>query len=290
MERRSYSHRVVFIALALSLLAALGTALLIYQKYVKTTPKAASHLPAQVESALRLDVEQVVSYEPFRVHLLQVFETGREGPEPRVKHLERKTTLELGIDSREIVFARLPHDAWLILLGGVFRRDGVLDGAAALLRDEGEKFEVKGDLLVHANGHAFGVSDDGTLVLGSNEQVARDALPATEVSDSDYRAALQTEGTIAGMYQASGAGSFQAFLQPGKSFPGSGSFTHSGSFAPELLEPGSLGTLFLNDDARSALKTLSAEDQEWQLSREEYAASVELFATLLRGAVFQSQK
>lgn len=277
-------------ALALSLLAALGTALLIYQKYVKTTPKAASHLPERVESALRLDVEQVVSYEPFRVYLLDVFEQGREGPEPRVKHLERKTTLELGIDSREIVFARLPENEWLILLGGVFRRDGVLEGAGSMLRDEGESFQPQGDVLVHENGEAFAVSADGTLILASSIGVAQAALPAAELAPEDYRAQLQEEGTIAGMFQVAGNAEFQAWLRPGQTFPGSSLSSTDGMAPEELEEHGQLGTLFLNDEARAQLKDPGTKDPNWELSREEYALSVKSFADLLRGAVFQSQK
>jgi hypothetical protein len=290
VERQSYSHRVVFIALAVSLLVAMGTALLIYEKYVKTKPVAASHLPSDVDYAIRLDVEQVVSYEPFRVHLLQVFETKREGKEPRVKHLERKTTLELGIDSRELVFARLPTDAWLILLGGVFRRDGVVDGVERLLADEGVQVARQGDILVHHSGQAFGVADDGTLVLGSSERVTRSALQVQVLRADDFRHALEREGTIAGVFGRRGRTQFRAWLEPGKEFQG-GSRLIEGGKAPDVAADFNfMPSFFLPEGFAQNPASGAQSPLKWLVSRDRYAKDVAKLAELLRQTVFEGTK
>lgn len=290
MERQSYSHRVVFIALALSLLVAMGTALFIYEKYVKTTPVAASHLPLDVEYAVRLDVEQVVSYEPFRVHLLRVFETNRKEKEPRVKHLERKTTLELGIDSREMVFAQLPHEQWLILLGGVFRRDGVLDGVGEMLEDEGIRVERRKDLLVHGSGQSFGVAADGTLVLASSPERAQAALQIGSFADDDFRRALSREGTIAGVFGSRKGGQFRAWLEPGQEFPGSSSLIQSGKGTLAMQDFAFIPRFFLPRDLAGESMNVAKTPGNWQLSREQYAADVEELANILTITVFGSQK
>ncbi len=290
MERQSYSHRVVFIALAVSLLVAMGTALFIYEEYIKTTPVAASHLPADVTYAVRLDVEQVVSYEPFRVHLLQVFETIRDEKEPRVKHLERKTTLELGIDSRELVFAQLPESQWLILLGGVFRRDGVLDGVTAMLKSEGVEVERQDDLLVHRSGQSFGVAEDGTLVLGSSPARARAALQSQLLSTEDFRRALSRDGTIAGVFGRHEGGQFRAWLQAGQEFPGSSRLIQSGKDTVAERDFDSMPTFFLARDFAADPAKISKSPGNWVLTRQQYAEDVAELAKLLRLTVFGSQK
>jgi len=195
VTRRSFSHRVIFSALAVSMVVAVGTALFIYERYVKTVPKAATHLPDGAAFALRLDVEQVVTYEPFRKYILPVFERGRKGPEPRAKHLERKTTVELGIDSRELALAVYPDERWLIALGGVFRRDGVLSGAREMLADEGLESTLAEGVLCRGAGPCFGVAEDGTFVVGSTKTLTQEG--AAPGRSGSYRDLLQADGTLA---------------------------------------------------------------------------------------------
>lgn len=179
------------------MVVAVCSAFFIYEKYVKTVPKAAGHLPDGAAFALRLDVEQVVTYEPFRKHILKVFERSREGREPRAKHLERKTTVELGIDSRELALAVMPDEQWVILLGGVFRRDEVLEGAQEMLDEEGIATALEENLLCHASGICFGVAEDGTFVLASTKNLALQARAPGRLDG--YRADLQESGTLAGI-------------------------------------------------------------------------------------------
>ncbi len=173
MERKSFSHQLVFLGFALSLALALGVAFYIYARYVKYTPVALRHVPADAEYIVRLNVEQAVVFEPFRRHILSVLETGRAPGETRAKHLERKTTLELTVDTREIVFAELKGGEWLLASAGMFRTDGVVEGVGRLLSDEEIPFEIKGDVLVHPSGVSFGTARDGLLLLASTEKVLR---------------------------------------------------------------------------------------------------------------------
>lgn len=196
MERRAISYRTVFWGLALSLLGACLGAAYIYERYVRYEPLAARHLPSDVLSVTHVNVEQAVVYEPFRKHLLSLLELGRVAPEPRVKHLERKTTLELGVDSRELVFAELPEEQWLLLLAGMFRRDGVIEGVATMLRDEGVASRKVRDCLLVGQRAAFTIAADGTLVLASSLRVAEQARRVRAV-EGTYRARLpQPRGAL----------------------------------------------------------------------------------------------
>ena len=68
-ERRSFSHRVVFSGLVLSLVLALGVAGYIYFRYVRYERVAAQHVPAGSVAALRVDLEKVVLARAVRWHL-----------------------------------------------------------------------------------------------------------------------------------------------------------------------------------------------------------------------------
>lgn len=224
-QRRSFSPRVVFSALLVSLVLALGVAGYIFVRYVRYQPMAHRHLPENTAVAVRLNVEQAVVYEPFREHILPLLEIHREEAEPRAKHLERETTIELGVDLREVIFARarsaehgqdrpkeengqsgtggeaapgsrgLGNDGdWLIALGGHFRRDGVVEGISRMLAAEGVETEVhKAPLrLVHPSGAAFGVAEDGVLLVAGSEGMLMRAFPGREQQLSFQRdAALE---------------------------------------------------------------------------------------------------
>lgn len=177
-ERTSFSSRVVLRAFWLSIALAFGVALLVYVKYVRWAPVAATHVPASMPIAVRLQVEQAVVYEPFRKHLLPLLEAGKSGPETRLKHVERKTTLELGVDVREVVFGVGARDEWVLALGGLFRRDGVVAGVGRLLTEEKRSFQLASDpdRVRFVSGVALGVADDGTLLAAGSDALLLSAL------------------------------------------------------------------------------------------------------------------
>jgi hypothetical protein len=195
VERRPYSHRVVFGVLAASLALAFAIGLYIHQHFTQYQAKAVSHLPGRVDTALWLNVEQNLGFEVFRDCFLPILEQGRAGPEPRAKRLERKTTLELEVDSREFVFAQVDGRIWVSLLGGLFRRDEVREGIARWLAEENLDPQVREGLVVISTGHAFGVAEDGVLIASNSETVARSALLANG-SGRDWKALLDKPGSM----------------------------------------------------------------------------------------------
>ncbi len=194
MERRSYSSRTVFSVLSVSLALAFVLALFIHNQFGRYQPRVAYHLPERVRSAVWLNVEHNVGFDVFKRHLLPLLEEGREQPEPLVKHLERKTTLELEVDTRECAVAVTEEGNWIVLLGGLFRRDEVGDGLLRLFQDEGQNAHREGDLVVSERGFAVGIADDSVLILSNDVRLARDAL-ITDAGGAAWKALLQKPGT-----------------------------------------------------------------------------------------------
>ncbi len=200
-ERPSFSHRRVFVGLALSLLAAAGAAVYLYFTYIQYDRVAALHLPPNTAAALRLDLEKVVLYEPVRRHLLPLANEvppGRQGaraPGPtRLERVQSATGIELGVDLRELVLGWGPGPTdWVLVVGGRFPRKAVLEGVQRVLGEEGVVWGLSQDgaALVSEGGIALGQAGDGTLIAAANEALLRAALPVT---DAHRRLALPVEG------------------------------------------------------------------------------------------------
>lgn len=174
-ERRAFSHKAIFATLAVSLILGLVAGIYILTRFATYEPKALQRVPEEAHFVARLNVQQAVVHAPLVRFLLPVFERGRAGPESRAKHLERKTTLELNVDVRELIFAELEQSRWLILAGGFLRSDEVLEGVGRMLDDEGIKYSRNEQLLVHETGVTFCVAEDGTLALARRAADARRA-------------------------------------------------------------------------------------------------------------------
>lgn len=180
MTRPGLSSKVVLFWLFFALSAALGLAVWIWGRFVRFEPIAARHMPPDVSVAARIDVEQVVVYQPFREAFLPLFEAGRELPGSRMAHLEQETSIEILVDLREAVLAQDRAGHWVLALGGHFRRDGLLDGVERMLTSEGVKVHRADGPphLVLPTGAAFAGAADGTLVLASSSDALRRALPS----------------------------------------------------------------------------------------------------------------
>lgn len=198
-ERRSFSHRRVFAGLVVSLVLAAGAAVYLYYAYIQYDRVAARHLPPGTGAALRLDLEKVVLYEPVRRHLLPLANEGSRGrPEggrpTRLEQVQSATGIELGVDLRELVLGWGPGPGdWVLVVGGRFPREGVLDGLQRVLSEEGAAWRRSPDgaALLSARGIAMGQSSDGSLIAAANEATLRGALPVT---DTQQRLALSSEG------------------------------------------------------------------------------------------------
>jgi len=184
MDRPSVSHRPVFIGLAVSLVLAAAFALFVYYKFIRYQPRAESFLPARAQLTAWVQMEQAVVYEPFRQQFFPLLEVGRQGPESRLLHLERKTTLELGVDTRELALAFLPDGGFAVILGGLYRPDKVAEGVVRLLDEEGVDAELVRSGLARIGPRAYlgteaagllRVASDPGLVSGSPERIVQSA-------------------------------------------------------------------------------------------------------------------
>jgi hypothetical protein len=217
VERASFSHRTIFTALVLSLFGAVLVAGYIYERYMRYVPTAAYHIPRGATFIARLDVEQAFVYDPFRRFLLPIIERGRQGNESRAKELERLTTLEIAVDARELVYAEVPGGGWIVSGGGLFRREGLLDGAERMMGEEGVPLRRRGELLVHESGVSLGVSSGGNLLLASSPELLDRVLNASmggPFGDAAEGALLfvQMRGT------GDGSQALTAWVQPAEPF------------------------------------------------------------------------
>lgn len=169
-ERSAVSPRAVFAFLVGSLILSFGFGYFVYVRFVRYEPRAEAFLPADAELFASIDVEQGVVYEPFRRHFFELLEAGRMGPESRLKHFERKTTIELGVDTRELALAFGPDHTFTVSIGGLFRQDGVVRGTARMFEEEGLVVDVAPDERFVQVGRAFYFSaPEGVLLLTANE-------------------------------------------------------------------------------------------------------------------------
>lgn len=186
-ERRSFSFRTILIGLLVSFVLAGAAAVYLYYEYIQYERVAARHLPANTQAAVRLDLEKVVLYEPIRRHVLPLANeharaaSGAGPARPtRLERIQNATGIELGVDLRELVLGWGPGAAdWVLVVGGRFRREGVLAGLERVLREEGHSWSRTADglALVSPEGFALGQATDGSLIAASGERLLRAALP-----------------------------------------------------------------------------------------------------------------
>jgi hypothetical protein len=73
------------------------------------------------------------------------------------------------------VYGELPEGEWIVIAGGMFRRDGVLSGLETMMRAEGVELLRHPEGLVHQSGVAFGIAPNGNLLLTSSVAVLLEA-------------------------------------------------------------------------------------------------------------------
>lgn len=188
----------------MTLAAAFVLALWIHDRFARYEPRVVAHLPPRVQAAWWMNVEYTVGFDRFSEQLLPLLEEGRTEAEPRVKLLERKTSLELEIDTREIAFARVDSDSWVLLFGGLYRRDGVVAGLQRAFAELGIRASVKDRVVVIATtaepswlaGSSLTMADDGTLIWASDEELARASMSQGRESRGDYKSLMVKPGSL----------------------------------------------------------------------------------------------
>jgi hypothetical protein len=96
--------------------------------------------------------------------------------------LRSSSGLNLAADMREVVVGELSGGRWLLALGGLFPRHGIIVAMARVLRDErAVGFALVGDELVFdPAGIAVAQAPDGILLVASDRALLEQALPASE--------------------------------------------------------------------------------------------------------------
>lgn len=200
----SVPYGKVLFAFALSLALAVGLAAVIYVRYLRYERRAALHLPSATTFALRIDLEQGVMFEPFRRELLPLANTGSPTSfaMTRLERLEKYTKVEFGRDIRELVVAK-GKNTWLLVVGGLFPRSGLLSGVARVLKDEEVKSELSSDrqLLLFGPRMAMAQASDGTILLGRDASVVREAL-APQATHERLRLTMDGAGAFAVLNKA----------------------------------------------------------------------------------------
>lgn len=191
-ERRAVSFRTLALIAALLLVCAAIGAFVAYRGLIHYERRAVQHLPEDTAVVARLDLEQVVLFEPVRRHLLPLVNEvplggatqGPNGGEARPDRLARlrASGINLAFDLREVLVAVVaPTGGWVVVLGGIFERDGMLDAIESLMKDEGVRCTRTADTLrFDLLGTALGQAMDGALILASSPAVLASALPATD--------------------------------------------------------------------------------------------------------------
>jgi hypothetical protein len=168
--------------------AALIGAYIAYQRLIHYDRCAVEHLPADTAFAARLDLQQVVLFEPVRRYLLPVIDklpvsgASISAPLPdRLTRLRQSAGLNLGLDMREILVAMVaPTGGWVVVVGGLFEERRV-DAIEELIRAEGVTGLTRSDdiLIFDPWGAALGQAEDGALIMASSPAVLASALPST---------------------------------------------------------------------------------------------------------------
>jgi hypothetical protein len=179
--RKARSHRVVLFGLVALLAAALGGMWFAFEQMVDYERRAVYHVPEGAQLALRVDLEQVVLFEPVRRHVFPVL--GKQlAVNDGLKALERHTGIRLAIELREVMAARQAQSgAWVFAVGGLFPERGVLEGLARLAEERGLGGCNLGDGMLRCPKQKIFVTraDDGILLLGSSEALVASAREVT---------------------------------------------------------------------------------------------------------------
>lgn len=196
--RKAYPFRLVALGLLALVGLAVGAGLFIYWRYVRYERVVALHVPADSRAALRLDVEKVVFFEPVRAHVLPLFDRWQADPRlrSRLKRIQGRTGLELGVDLRELAVSVGPAPGdWVVAAGGLFARKKLLEGIRDALNEEfvGEppkgqavKWRLDGPMLVADRGSTvLGQAEDGVLIIASSVARLTAALNGPGLPDLD---------------------------------------------------------------------------------------------------------
>jgi hypothetical protein len=183
--RRPLRSRWVLLGLLTLFCAVLGGFWAGYRFLVYYERKAALHLPEGTEAVVRLDLEQVVLFEPFREHILG--SAKRWVTVAEWTDLGKSLGINFGMDLREVLFAGQASTVtgnghWVLVIAGLFPKTGVLaDFGRWLDEHEHPGCAVEGERLSCPNhGLIAEQAADGSIVVAPNASVLAEALPPSQ--------------------------------------------------------------------------------------------------------------
>ncbi len=193
--RPARSSRKGCIAAALSsvLTVLAAAAIVFYFFFWKYEPLARRHIPGDANVAFRIEGADIVLFGPVRKHLWPLLDQASSG-KSRTARIKEATGVSLGTDVREILVASTDAASWVVLLGGRIPPSRFVSGLERVAREEGwSGWRRDGDFLIGPGGVAIGQADDGTIALGTEAEIVRAAIPA---SDEWQRLGLPEEGAV----------------------------------------------------------------------------------------------
>lgn len=158
-------------------------------------PTARNHIPAGTNVAISFNGQELYLYEPFRKHVLGAFD-GSPKAKARGDRLKKHTGIDVRNDVREVVFATMTAQSWIVLIGGKFGGRGrgkFVQGFKTFLEEEGVSgYSVDGDVLKGPE-LRIAMAEDATIMIANNDEILR---AATEPSDSWQDLGLASSGAV----------------------------------------------------------------------------------------------
>ncbi|WP_438032818.1 hypothetical protein [Sorangium sp. So ce204] len=182
-------------AIALAALLA-GAALGVYFLFWRYVPTARQHIPGDANIVVRLETADLALFGPVRQHFLPLLDDAPRTASRKAR-IEAATGLDFPSDLREIVVASTDAASWVALAGGRIPKGRFVAGMEKVARDEGwTGVRREGELLLVGPRAVLGQADDGTIVLGTDVEIVKAALPASPDADEWRRLDLPEQGAV----------------------------------------------------------------------------------------------
>lgn len=221
-----------------------------YLQLIHYTRIAHRHIPREADSALRIDLQQVVLFEPFRKHILPAVAGAADASgHTRLHKLDSDIGINSALDVREIVIAHGPgEEDWTTIIGGLFPSGQMLAGIERVLRDQSrlqlQKSRDGKALFIDPWGLVLGQAGSGCIIVSTREALLRQALQAHD--DPTFTPLANAAG---GFVLGTGTPLLQQLLESWGVGPVSGGFTlqdnllvevHTRLLRPDMAAPEAL--------------------------------------------------
>ncbi len=202
-RRGGLSHRAIFSAFALAVVLGVSGGAFLYARFVRFTRVAASHIPATFSAAVRVDVEQVILFEPVRrslFPLLNELPTPSPKEAPRVRRLESEAGVQLAIDLRELLLTWDNAGNWLGVIAGKFPSRRVTQAVAAefasSVKQSISPLKLPGAVAAFQLAPEFTLAEaiDGAVLLGTRKGVELGLLAAGHLLPKEGPGAVAISG------------------------------------------------------------------------------------------------